>query len=194
MFFDFKPIFPVGISHLLYMEENIGSLGSEEVDFTKWNQWCPTWVHFQPWILSFVPAPWGRLCGWFPFSSPKYRGPNPEIWCHGEERPLRCPFAWASSSEGPSGPFAKDPWEEASDASFCAIKRRLQKWGRACPPSWRVLMSSYSHLKIRARFPGLCPAGSFLLKSNGEFLSPFSSFVQCGNHNGNSKLTLLSCA
>lgn len=90
-----------------------------------------------------MPAPWGRLCGCFPFSSPKYREPNPETWCHVEERALRHPSAWASSSEGLSGAFAKDPWEEASDASACAINRCLQKWGRACPPSWRALMSSY---------------------------------------------------
>ena len=101
--------------------------------FTSWNSWCLTWAHFQPWNLSFEPAPWGSFCGWFPFSSPKWRGPNFETWCHEEGRPSRHPPAWVSSSEGLRRLCTADPWEDVDAASGCAIKWYLQKRGRACP-------------------------------------------------------------
>lgn len=103
---------------------------------------------------------------------------------------MRYSSAWVSSSEGSSGPFETDPWEEAAAASGCAIKWCLQKRGRACPSfmkSFDVILLADS--EARARLPGLCPGDSFLLKSTGEFLSLFSSFIPYGDHNGNSKLT-----
>ena len=101
----------------------------------KWNQWCPTWAHSQPWILSFEPAPWGRLCGWLPFSSPKWREPDLGTWCHEEGKPSRRPSAWVSSSEGPSGPFAVNPWEEVCFCFWLCQSGVSRSEGETAPPS-----------------------------------------------------------
>ena len=148
--------------------------------FTSWNS-CLTWAHFQPWNLSFEPAPWGSFCGWFPFSSPKWRGPNFETWCHEEGRPLRHPPAWVSSSEGLRRLCTADPWEDVDAASGCAIKWYLQKRGRACP-SFTRSPDVISHPPSPALLIASCP------RSRGNCY--LCSSVQSGDHNGNGKLTL----
>lgn len=72
--------------------------------FTQWQKLSPTWAHFPPRILSSGPAPLGKLCGWSPFSSPRWRGSSLETWCHKMGKWWRVPSPWASSSEGRDGP------------------------------------------------------------------------------------------
>lgn len=67
-------------SPLLFAEENTDSFGFQRRSqkpclFTSWKfrDVLPELI-FNPESSPSEPAPWGSFCGWFPFSSPKWRG------------------------------------------------------------------------------------------------------------------------
>lgn len=200
MFFDFKPIFPVGVSPFLYVEETIISLGCKEAVYkspaysqSEIGDVLPELIFNSESFPSCQRHEEGSTSGshfllqniedqilkFDVMRRTDHRGthlPGPllsraqvdhlqRIRGKRHLRLLSVPSSSVSRSEGEPALLHEEFW--------CHYTRRFS---------------------FRARFPGLCPADSFLLKRNEECLSLTSSFVQCGNHNGNSKLTLLPCA